>query len=72
MIAMKSPFQDWMDDNLRGIGFSAEIHRLLALAFEGGKQYEREECALICDEADKYSDWPTAANCAAEIRARKD
>ena len=31
---------------------------------------EREECARICDDADKLSDWPTAANCAAAIRSR--
>ena len=31
---------------------------------------EREACAKVCDEADKDSDWPTAANCAAAIRAR--
>ena len=31
---------------------------------------EREACAKVCDEADKNSDWPIAANCAAAIRAR--
>lgn len=33
---------------------------------------EREACAKVCDEADKDSDWPTAANCAAAIRARSN
>jgi len=31
---------------------------------------EREACALVCDDFAKYSDWPTADNCAAAIRAR--
>jgi predicted hydrolase (HD superfamily) len=31
---------------------------------------ERKACAKVCDEADKNSDWPTAANCAEAIRAR--
>lgn len=35
-----------------------------------GAAEEREACAKVCDEADKDSDWPTAANCAAAIRAR--
>jgi len=38
--------------------------------FMEGAICEREACAKICDEADKDSDWPTAANCAAAIRAR--
>jgi hypothetical protein len=32
--------------------------------------HEREECAKVCDEFAKDSDWPTVDNCAAEIRAR--
>ena len=32
--------------------------------------YEREACAKVCDEFAKESDWPTADNCAAVIRAR--
>jgi hypothetical protein len=31
---------------------------------------EREACAKVCDDFAKYSDWPTADNCAAAIRAR--
>ncbi len=31
---------------------------------------EREACALVCDDFAKYSDWPTAENCASAIRAR--
>ncbi len=31
---------------------------------------EREACAKVCDAFAKYSDWPTADNCAAAIRAR--
>jgi hypothetical protein len=31
---------------------------------------EREACAKVCDEFAKESDWPTADNCAAVIRAR--
>ena len=31
---------------------------------------EREACALVCDDFAKYSDWPTADNCASAIRAR--
>ena len=31
---------------------------------------EREECAKVCDEFAKDSDWPTADNCAETIRAR--
>ena len=38
--------------------------------FEAGRLAEREACAKVCDEADKNSDWPIAANCAAAIRAR--
>jgi hypothetical protein len=33
---------------------------------------EREACALVCDDFAKYSDWPTADNCAATIRARSN
>ena len=43
-----------------------ELERFAALVAAA----EREACAKVCDEADKYSDWPTAANCAAAIRAR--
>jgi len=31
---------------------------------------EREACAKVCEEFAKDSDWPTADNCAAAIRAR--
>ena len=44
------------------------LKRMIAQAVEA----EREACAKVCDEADKDSDWPTAANCAAAIRARSN
>ena len=44
----------------------AEVLRFAKLVAEK----EREACAKVCDEADKNSDWPTAANCAEAIRAR--
>lgn len=37
---------------------------------EKAVQEEREACAKVCDEFAKESDWPTADNCAAAIRAR--
>lgn len=40
------------------------------VAMRKAVEAEREECARICDDADKDSDWPTAANCAAAIRSR--
>jgi hypothetical protein len=40
--------------------------------YEAGAAAEREACALVCDDFAKYSDWPTADNCAAAIRARSN
>ena len=44
--------------------------KVACVAMREAVQAEREACAKVCDEADKDSDWPTAANCAAAIRAR--
>ena len=47
-------------------GGVSDLERFAALV----AAVEREVCAKVCDEADKDSDWPIAANCAAAIRAR--
>jgi hypothetical protein len=52
------------------VGIWPEVRRLCELVRADAIAEEREACAKVCDEADKDSDWPTAANCAAAIRAR--
>ncbi len=46
--------------------FPKELERFAALVAAA----EREACAKVCEEFAKDSDWPTADNCAAAIRAR--
>lgn len=68
MTSYKSPFQQWLDANMQGMGASQEIMLLLAKAFEGGRLYEQEDCAKVCEE---YGTWHIARMAAAAIRARK-
>ena len=47
---------------------------LYAIAFEAGRQDEREECAKVCESGSilDYDSVATAENCAEAIRARGD
>jgi len=56
------------DDTL-ALGYLDNAHRKFA---ELVRADEREACAKVCDDFAKYSDWPTADNCAATIRARSN
>jgi len=71
------------NDQLRAITITSnEIERLYAIAFEAGRQAEREECATLCDmHADGWEKNPgsnpmagyvASSNCAFTIRARGD
>lgn len=78
----KSPFQQWLDVNMKDMGASKEIMLLLAKAFEGGRLYEQEDCAKVIAECiDTGNDrgiegavywWNKAvAYCANAVRSRK-
>lgn len=77
-----SPFQQWLDANMKGIAASPDIMLLLAKAFEGGRLYEQEDCAnVIAKCADTGDDrgiegavywWNRAVTyCANAVKARK-
>jgi len=59
-------------NGLRIIADNIDIEKFYELIRADAIAEEREACAKVCDEADKDSDWPTAANCAATIRARSN
>jgi hypothetical protein len=73
---MNKEFNKWWDeDDLTTEGNNFVDGTPAYWAWEGwcaAVKAEREACAKVCDEADKDSDWPTAANCAATIRARSN
>lgn len=54
----RSPFQQWLDENFKGVIASQEIMTYLAKAFEGGRLYEQEDCAKVCEQ---FGDWADEA-----------
>jgi len=78
--AKEAGFAEW--ENTDSPEFLALIAEFYAIAFEAGRQAEREECATLCDmHADGWEKNPgsnpmagyvASSNCAFTIRARGD
>ena len=63
--ALSHPSTAWTHE------INQELDRQYLKGFQAGKAFEREQCALVCDEIDDQ-DYSTPATAARAIRSRKD